>query len=36
MARRSAEGGLPNDLFQHLNDIIVEIGMVAQSRTAGV
>jgi hypothetical protein len=36
VAPRSAEGGLPNDLFQHLRDIIVEISMVAQSKTAGV
>jgi hypothetical protein len=35
VAPRSAEGGLPNDVFQHLKDIVIEIGLVAQSKTAG-
>lgn len=35
MASRSAEGGLPNDLFQHLKDIVIEVTLVAQPKMAG-
>jgi hypothetical protein len=35
MAPRSAEGGLPNDVFKHLRDIVIEVGLVVQSKAAG-
>lgn len=35
MAPRSANGGLPNDLFKHVKDIVIEINMVIQPKIAG-